>query len=168
MQLRENNYAFIDSQNLYKGIQDLGWQLDFKKFKVYLTHKYRVSKAFLFIGYLPSNTSLYRWLQEYGYTLIFKPTITDGGGNTKGNVDAELVLHAMIEYPNYDHAIIVTSDGDFGCLAEYLYNTDKLKTVLSPQHKKCSILLRKAAKEKIAFIDTLENKLAYTKRKSTA
>ncbi len=168
MEPRENNFAFIDSQNLYKGIRDLGWQLDFKRFRVYLTHKYRVSKAFLFIGYLPENTNLYRALQDYGYTLIFKPTILDKDGKTKGNVDAELVLHTMIEYPNYDRVVIVTSDGDFGCLAEYLYNKEKLKTVISPHFKTCSILLKKAAKEKIVFIDNLKQKLSYTKRKGTA
>src|SRR3989338_7769983 len=115
MKKRENNYAFIDSQNLHKGINNLGWKLDFQRFRVYLTHKYHVNKAFLFIGYLPTNTNLYRALQDYGYTLIFKPTITGADGKSKANVDAELVLHSMIEYQNYDQAVVVTSDGDFAC-----------------------------------------------------
>ena len=168
MKRYENNYAFIDSQNLHKGIKDIGWKLDFRKFRVYLKHKYRVSKAFLFIGYLPTNTNLYRMLQDYGYTLIFKPTIIGADGKKKGNVDAELVLHAMIEYLNYDRAIIITSDGDFGCLTEYLYEKDKLKTVISPHYNTCSILLKKAAKEKVVFIDNLRTKLEHVKRKSTA
>lgn len=46
-----------------------------------------------------------------------------GDGKRKGNVDAELVLQAMIEYPNYERAIIVTGDGDFGCLVRYLNRT---------------------------------------------
>lgn len=167
----ENNYAFIDSENLYKGVLNLGWKLDYRKFRIYLKHKYHVSKAFLFIGFIPTNTNLYRILQDDGYTLIFKPTIIGTDGKHKGNVDAELVLHAMIEYPNYDKAVLVTSDGDFGCLAEYLYGKEKLKTVLSPCRKNCSVLLRKQAKEKIVFLDTLHKKLAYiksVKRKSTA
>ena len=168
MNLRENNYAFIDSQNLHKGIKDIGWQLDFQKFRIYLKHKYHISKAFLFIGYLPTNTNLYRALQDYGYTLIFKPTIINADGKSKGNVDAELVLHTMIEYPYYDKAVIVTSDGDFSCLAEYLYGKEKLKIILSPHYKTCSILLKKAAKEKIVFMDNLQKKLSYQKRKSTA
>ena len=163
MQNRENNFAFIDSENLYKGIRDLGWKLDYQKFRTYLLHKYRVSKAFLFIGYLATNTNLYRMLQDCNYTLIFKPTLPGKDGKTKGNVDAELVLHAMIEYPNYDQAVIITSDVDFGCLAEYLYKKEKLKTVLSPHHKTCSILLKKASKEKIVFINSLEGKLARIK-----
>lgn len=159
MMRRENNYAFIDSRNLHKGVKDLGWKLDFQKFRVYLTHKYYVSKAFLFIGYLPTNTNLYRALQDYGYTLIFKPAITGADGKSKGNVDAEFVLHSMIEYANYDMAVIVTSDGDFACLAEYLYEKNKLKTVISPHYRTCSILLKRAAKEKIVFVDTLRHKL---------
>jgi hypothetical protein len=43
--MEENNYAFIDSQNLNLGIRELGWILDFKKFRVYLRDKYNVSKA---------------------------------------------------------------------------------------------------------------------------
>ena len=98
------HYAFIDSQNLNLAVQEQGWKLDFKRFRKYLEDKYRVSKAFLFIGYMPTQQSLYTALQEYGYVLVFKPTLTLAEGRVKGNVDAELVLHAMIEFPNYDQA----------------------------------------------------------------
>ena len=36
MKSKENNYAFIDSQNLHLGIKGLGWILDFQKFRIYL------------------------------------------------------------------------------------------------------------------------------------
>ena len=71
----ENTYAFIDSQNLNLGILGLGWKLDFARFRVYLKDKYRVSKAFLFIGYVAGNESLYTYLQGAGYVLVFKPTL---------------------------------------------------------------------------------------------
>ena len=118
----ENNYAFIDSQNLNLGIRNQGWQLDYRKFRRYLKDKYRVTKAFLFIGYIPTNEKLYRLLKRSGYALVFKPTIQAKGG-TKGNVDAELVLHTMHELcqGKFDKAVIVSGDGDFHCLAEYLY-----------------------------------------------
>jgi len=95
-----SNYAFIDSQNLNLAIREQGWMLDFKRFRKYLEDKYRVVKAFIFIGYIATNESLYTSLQEYGYILIFKPTLSLPDGRVKGNIDAELVLHAMIEYPN--------------------------------------------------------------------
>ena len=163
----QNNYAFIDSQNLNLGIKELGWKLDHKRFRIYLKEKYGVVKAYLFIGYIPENQNLYRSLQEKGYVLIFKPVMIDGDGKAKGNVDADLVLQAMIDLNSYDKAVIVTSDGDFYCLVDYLYKKNRLEIVLSPNHKKCSVLLRKVAKEKIDFLNNFKNKLSY-KRKSTA
>ncbi len=94
----KNNYAFIDSQNLNLAIHDQGWKLDFKRFRIYFNDKFYVKKAFIFIGYIATNESLYTSLQEFGYILIFKPTLYMPNGKVKGNTDAELVLHAMIEY----------------------------------------------------------------------
>lgn len=163
MNKEANNFAFIDSQNLNLGIKDLGWKLDFKKFRIYLKEKYGVKIAYLFIGYLPENQSLYKSLQEYGYLLIFKPVLKNKTGKPKGNVDADLVLQAMVDYTKYEKAVIITSDGDFYCLVNYLYNQNKLEKVLSPIKEKSSLLLKKAAREKIIFMDNLRGKLAYRK-----
>lgn len=154
-------YVFIDTQNLKLGVQSLGWSLDWRRFRVYLKHKYHVEKAFLFIGFLPENQQLYSSLQQAGYIIIFKTVLIASDGKIKGNVDAELVLHTMIEHPNYDQAVIVTSDGDFACLVEYLYEQKKLAKVISPQYEKCSILLKRAAHERIAFLTDLRAKLEY-------
>lgn len=159
MKKNENNYAFIDSQNLRLGIANLGWKLDYKRFRTYLAEKYAVSIAYLFIGYVPQNQPLYSVLQKMGYILVFKPTIPDGAGNIKGNIDADLVLQAMIDFGNYDSAVIVSSDGDFYSLVKHLYEKGKLKCVLSPYVKTCSTLLKKSAKEKIIFMDNLREKL---------
>lgn len=95
--------------------------------------------------------------------------LKDGDGKVKGNVDADMVLRAMIDYNNYDKAVIVTSDGDFYSLAGYLYENNKLKVVLSPHVKTCSTLLKKTAKEKMVYMDNLKNKLKYSpKIKNTA
>lgn len=160
MRQKENNHAFIDSQNLNLSIRDQGWNLDFKRFRKYLEDKYDVSKAFIFIGYIATNESLYTSLQEYGYILIFKPTLNLPGGKPKGNIDAELVLHAMIEYPNYDKTVIVTGDGDFHCLIEYLKKQDKLRRIIIPNREKFSSLLRKFASE-MTFMNDLREKLEY-------
>jgi len=157
---QKNNYAFIDSQNLNLSIRDQGWNLDFKRFRKYLEDKYDVLKAFIFIGYIATNESLYTSLQEYGYILIFKPTLHLPSGKPKGNIDAELVLHTMIEYPNYDKAVIVTGDGDFHCLIEYLKKQDKLRRIIIPNREKFSSLLRKFASE-MAFMNDLWEKLGY-------
>src|SRR3990167_2279721 len=103
---KERIYAFIDSQNLNLGVRSQGWVLDFARFRTYLKDKYKAQKSYLFIGMVPINEGLYKYLQESGYILIFKPTLEINSKDRliKGNVDAELVLHSMIEYPNYDKA----------------------------------------------------------------
>ncbi len=159
---KEKVYAFIDSNNLHLAIKGCGWKLDFARFYIYLKDKYKIGKAFLFVGYFPGNESLYTYLQKAGYIVIFKPTLfykdEDGNEHSKGNVDAELVLHSMIEYQNYDKAVIVTGDGDFYCLIEYLEKQRKMGRLLIPNRKKYSRLLWKF-REYIDFLNYLESKI---------
>lgn len=156
-------YAFIDSQNLNLGVQSQGWKLDFKKFRLYLKNKYGVEKAYLFIGMIPGNEQLYESLSAAGYILIFKPTIAyDIGGKKthKGNVDAELVLYAAAKtYNEYEKAIIVSGDGDFRCLVEYLLERKKLLHIMTP-NRNFSKLLRDFLKY-IVQIDKLRRSLEY-------
>jgi len=166
MNSKENNYAFIDSQNLNLGIQKLGWKLDYQRFRVYLAEKYGVKKVYIFIGFVVLNQSLYDRLQEAGFILKFKSTIPDADGKIKGNIDADLVLRAALELNDYDRAVIVSSDGDFYSLVQHLYDNGKLAAVLSPDIKNCSTLLKQVAKEKIWFMNELRGKLEY--KKSTA
>ena len=154
-------YAFIDSQNLNLGVRSLGWKLDFRKFRQYLKSKYSVTDTFLFIGYKPGNETLYADLQKMGYIVILKPTMELPDKTVKGNVDAELVLHTMIQFENYDKAIIVSGDGDFFCLVEYLESKNKLLHILTP-NKHYSKLFKKYSGF-IVQVDWLKSSLEFKK-----
>ena len=164
MQKKQNNYAFIDSQNLNLSVRDQGWSLDFKKFYIFLKDKYRVVKTFLFIGYIKGNENLYEHLKKIGYTLIFKPVL-GSGDFVKGNVDAELVLHTMLQYNNFNKAVIISGDGDFHCLIEQLVKDNKLLKIGIPNKKRYSALLRNFS-EYLFYISLLKNKLEYQKKAS--
>lgn len=141
--------------------------MDFKRFRVYLKDKYLVEKAFLFIGYLERNQKLYTFLQKVGYICVFKPTLEYKDGTTKGNCDAELVLHAMIEYQNYNKAVIVTGDGDFYCLVDHLKEKNKLKQLFIPNRRRYSALLKtinSPDKKYMSFVSDQRNKLEYIKK----
>lgn len=161
-------YAFIDSQNLNLGVRSQGWKLDYKKFRLYLKNKYNVEQAFMFIGLVDNNQGLYTDLQQAGFTLVFKPTVRylqDGKQTVKGNVDAELVLWAAARvYGEYDRAIIVSGDGDFNCLHEYLAEKGKLLHIIVP-NKTYSKLLKKFNRFIVRF-DLLRGKLEYRNKKS--
>lgn len=156
-------YAFIDSQNLNLGVRSQGWKLDWRKLRQYLRNKYGVSNAFVFIGYKAGNEALYTKMQQMGYVVVLKPTMELPDGTVKGNVDAELVLHAMIQFKNFDKAIIISGDGDFHCLVEYLDEKNKLFHILAP-NKHYSRLLREYNKY-IVRVDLLRGSLEKEKTK---
>ena len=169
MEKEIKNYAFIDSQNLNLAIQEQGWKLDLIRFRTYLKEKYSVVKAYVFIGYMEEHKDLYKSLQEYGYVIIFRPTLKYKDGTTKGNCDAELVLQAMIDYQEYNKAVIVSGDGDFYCLADYLVKNDKLECVLVPNEDKYSALFKKvnkSDKKYLNFMNGLRPKLELKKKKA--
>lgn len=155
---KKNNFAFIDSQNVNLAIQEQGWDLDFGKFRRYLADRFSVTKAYLCIGFVQQNQSLYTYLQTVGYILIFKPTLILPGEKVKGNVDAELVLHTMIQFSHYGRAIIATGDGDFHCLVEYLEKEKKLERLIVPNKYKYSSLLRRFTGT-ITFLNNTKIKL---------
>jgi len=138
--------AYIDGANLYKGVQSLGWKLNYARFRVWLSDKYRVSRSYIFLGYIPKQKGLYTCLQESGFTLVFKDVIFDGHGKAKGNCDADLIVQAMRD--SCDHivqkAILVTSDGDYAPLLQYWLEKKQDCVVLSPASaQKCSVLLKR-------------------------
>lgn len=140
-------YAFIDSQNLNVTIQRLGWKIDWRKLREHLHQKYGVTKAFMFIGYMPEHEDMYQQLHDSGYAIVLKPTYDmtkpmpaegelekgkEEERHIKGNVDADMVLWAMKEFGHYHKAVVVSGDGDFYSLVEYLIEKKKLLKLLAP------------------------------------
>ena len=177
-QKRPDVYAFIDSQNLSLGVQAVGWKMDWRRFRTYLQKQYGVTKAFMFIGYMAENEPMYEQLHEAGYLIVLKPTVDvkalteknnedldkdhvkdDSKHAVKGNIDADLVLYAMKELPNYSQAIIVSGDGDFYGLVEYLIECRKLKQIMTPNWKYSSLL--KPFENYIVRLDQQRRQLSY-------
>lgn len=162
---KQTVFAFIDGQNLNMGTRHDGWILDFRKFRKLLLEKYGVTEAFYFIGQVEGEEELYKSLGSMGYKLIFKPT-TEHDETVKGNVDAELVLHTMIELPNYDKAVIVSGDGDFFALHEYLQQQGKLGYIVVP-NPRFSGLIRDKFSSHIVRIDSFKKYLEYKHHKKS-
>ena len=163
------NFVFIDAQNLTMGLREIGWNIDWRKFSVYLNEKYKANRTFVFIGYIEKNKYFYDFLRSCGYILIFKPVIELNNGTKKGNCDGDMIMYIVSKMHNYNKAVIVTSDGDFYSTVALLARRKKLEVVLSPNMYKCSGLLKKEAKDRIFYMNQLRGTLSFTlKRKSTA
>ena len=85
---QENNFAFIDGQNLYMGTtksSKKSWRINLKKFRIYLQNKYKVSTAYYFLGYVNEiNRSLYEEIQKTCFVLMFREHNSAMLGKKKG------------------------------------------------------------------------------------
>lgn len=171
-------FAFIDSQNLNIGTQKFGWKMNWVRFRQFLTERYGVERAYMFIGYIPENEDLYEKMHDAGYMVVLKPTFDvtrprpeeeknddkEEAKPVKGNIDADLVLWAMKEMPNYHKAIIVSGDGDFYSLVEYLESKHRLLHLLTPSGHYSQ--LYNAFEPYVVRLDQFRHELAYRDRKS--
>jgi uncharacterized LabA/DUF88 family protein len=179
MRHRNNNskkvFAFIDSQNLNVSVQKYGWKMDWKKFRKFLADQYGVTMAYMFIGYVPEHEDIYEKMHEAGYAVVLKPTFDmsrprpeENGTKpedkkpVKGNIDADLVLWAMKEMKNYDKMVLVSGDGDFFALVEYLHQQNKLLKILTPTGQYSSLYHQ--FEQYIERIDGHRRELAYHDR----
>jgi uncharacterized LabA/DUF88 family protein len=157
----------------------MGWKMDWRKFRQFLKKEYSVTHAYMFIGYMAENESLYEYMHSLGFLVVLKPTLEihsrpsedneDGTkepekNTVKGNVDTDIVLTAMREMPNYSKAIIVSGDGDFYSLIEHLLARQKLAWVMTPNWQYSTLL--KTFDKYIINLDKYRSKLAYYNPKS--
>lgn len=156
---RQDNYAFIDGTNLHLSAKALGIHIDFERFRVYLRENLGVVLAYYFVGYVTGNEQLYQNLTRAGFAMVYKRISRLKSGVVKGNCDPELVLQAMIDYASYRQAVIVSSDGDFGCLVRYLNQNGKLRQVLACSRTGCSYLLRTAASGRVAYLEDIKHRI---------
>ncbi len=151
---------YIDGNNLYRSARELGFEINYKKLRGWLRQKYNPNKVHVFIGLVPERTKFYEHLQNCGYILIFKQTVSVGE-KIKGNCDAELVLKTISDFyeKKFDSVILITGDGDFGCLVEFLRDNNLILEVLAPDENKCSFLIRNK-NVAITFLNDLYHKFS--------
>ncbi len=151
---------YIDGNNLYRSAKDLGFEIDYKKFRGWLRQKYNPVRVCIFIGLVSERVKFYEYLQSCGYILVFKQTVSIGE-KIKGNCDAELVLKTVSDFyeKEFSSSILITGDGDFGCLVEFLKDKKSITEVIAPDKNKCSILIRNK-NIKITFLNDIYHKFS--------
>lgn len=149
------NIAYIDAANLDKALKlTLNWKMDYARFRVFLSEKYKVERAYIFIGLVSKYKNLYTYLQECGFELIFKDVLYHAG-MPKGNCDSDLLMKVAQDLyeGRLEKAVLVASDGDYAPLVKVLIDKDSLASILSPaKPDKVSLLLKRTG-AKIAHIN---------------
>ena len=158
---QENNLAFIDGQNLYMGTtmsSKKPWQVNLLKFRIYLKDKYRITKAYYYLGYQEEKyQKLYENIQGAGFVLMFRKHNSYMIGTKKGNVDTDIIFDVMekvYEKEPFDKIVLVSGDGDYKKLVDFLIKKNRFEKILFPNWKFASSLLRALGTE---YFDCLEN-----------
>ncbi len=165
------NFAYIDNQNLYMATHcaDDPWDVDMRRFRVYLREKYHVVNAYLFMGAFDYHRqSMYVRFQEYGYILMFREHGLDMKGKKKGNVDVDIVFEMMRDLYNsaqMDEAVLVSGDGDYFRTVAHLVSNGKFGKILLPSHKNASSLYKALSESHKTYLDTAQVRKKIGRRK---
>jgi hypothetical protein len=155
------NVAFIDGQNLHMGTKscDEPWEIDLYKLKFYLYRKHNVKTAYYFLGnFLPHKKPLYDEITKSGYILKFKPHTKNLKSSKKGNVDSNIIFNCMKQMIENDTSkiVIISGDGDYRELIDYLIIRNRFKGILFPNTKYASSLYKSIRSDSKTFLDQTE------------
>ena len=163
-----NNLAFIDGQNLHLGTMHNGWKIDYKKFRVYLRDKYHISEAYYLLGYVSEEQQdLYNNLQKAGFIVSFKDHNPAMLAQKKGNVDTDIVFEVMknlIDNKDFNKIVLVSGDGDYKKLVDYLIKKNKFEKILFPNKKFASSLYKSLGSELFDYLDNIKSYIKYVRK----
>ncbi len=129
IEIYDYNYSVLDKKtidldNLIKHLQN--------KLKV---GNYLNEAEILLLGRHTQRAKFYRKLKQFGYELRLKPVkiFTDEDGNTtkKANCDVDMTFDLMRLMEQYSGTVILSGDGDFAIVLNYLKKKKRKVTVLA-------------------------------------
>jgi len=171
---KKSNIAFIDGQNLHLGTTKQQWKIDLRKFRIYLKDKYAVTEARYHLGFVSEEEQdLYTNLQTCGFVVQFREHSSALKGKKKGNVDTDIVFEAMKILTEKDvvhNIVLVSGDGDYRKLVDYLIEKKRFKKILFPNRKFASSLYKHLPPAYYDYLDSpgVRSKIALNeKRKKT-
>ncbi len=157
--ISRRNIAFLDGQNIYMSTMtdDKPWRIDLARLRVYLRQKYHVGKAYYFLGFAQAEyQELYDEIQEAGFILQFREHSSAMLGKKKGNVDTDIVFAVMKKLYRkeaFDKVVLVSGDGDYKLLVDFLIEEKRFEKILFPDSKRASSLYKKITRRYFDGLD---------------
>lgn len=148
--------VFLDVQNLYHSAKNLyNARVDFSKVVETAVSKRNLIRAFAYVIKTKTGEekSFFEALINLGIEIRVKDLQEFYGGFKKGDWDVGLAVDAIRMSPAMDAIVLVTGDGDFVPLVEYLKNRGKRVEILAFE-RSASLKLKESADE---FINLEEN-----------
>lgn len=134
--------VFCDNSNLYHAYQKYGWQVDFEKFRKFISQYCDLEFINFYIVIPAKNDIVYHGTQKFLNKV--KPFVNikekelkyipaRGRVEKKGNMDIEIVLDVVRNIDDIDVVIVMSGDSDFYELHNYVIK-DKNKNIIFMGH----------------------------------
>ncbi len=151
---------FIDVSNMYMSAQSLyNTNVDFRQVMKTAVGGRRLVRAFAYVIETEGGKEkdFINALEDLGYEVRTKPLQIFKSGAKKGDWDVGLAIDVVRLMPMLDSAVIVSGDGDYVDLLEYLRGHGRRTEVMSFKQTTSHRLID----ETDEFIDMSENKRKY-------
>lgn len=163
------NIAYIDRQNLRIAFQSKGQFINSLRFRRFLKEKFHIDKAIIYTWYRWDKQEFYDELHSWWFEIVFREAIEKKWWLFKANIDSHLVRDAMEDFieKKVNRAFLVSSDWDFDVLVDFWKRKWILGSVLFPDKRYTSILLKKQVPQ-WPFVDLFDQKDKFsTKQKDS-
>ena len=130
--------VFVDVQNIYLTTQAVygNPKINFAKLRNYFQEQGAIVTLSAFTCYNPDNEGQRAFLNALGllgYRVISKPIRKLPDGSIKANMDLEMAIETLSQAPYLDEIVLVSGDGDFKALVDYLCDMGKFVRVVGPE-----------------------------------
>ncbi len=167
------NIAYVDGQNLHMGTASSkpSWQIDLARFRVYLNEKYNIERAYYYLGYVREGAkyeNLYEAIQRAGFILVFREHNSAMLGTKKGNVDTDIIFSVMkrlYQKDKFAKIILVSGDGDYKMLVDFLIEENRFEKILFPNGKRRSSLYKSISRHYYASLEDSKQKIGLKKKR---
>ena len=116
-----------------------------------------ISDAFYFLGCkYPEHQDLYDNLNKAGFMIIFREHGRDQLAKKKGNVDCDIIFEIMkslIENQDFSKVVIVSGDGDYKKMIDYLIIKNRFEKILFPNRRFASSLYNNLGNKYFDFLE---------------
>jgi uncharacterized LabA/DUF88 family protein len=129
--------VFVDMQNIYlstKSVFGKG-KINFSKLREYFEKSSANTTFTVFMCYDSDNQGQYSFLNALsllGFRVIAKPIRKLPDGSVKANMDLEIAVEIMSQADYLDEVVLVSGDGDFKVLVDFICRKGKVVTVVGP------------------------------------
>lgn len=136
--------VYIDAANIILSLKEINFNLDIDSLFIYLKDKYKNSKIIFFIGDVYYLKEIKDILIRHGIEICIKETSKEGG-KVKANCDVEITQRIVVDVERNlaDDFILLSGDGDFIGLFNYIFKMGKQAYCIAPTFKSTSIFIKR-------------------------